>query len=225
MEVPARKLTKAEIVWLAENYCRHRHTYLSHYSCFLSEKPDTSPLREKVGVFDLESTGLKSNWSHMLAWCIKEHNKDVIYEDVVTTREARDKNDKRIVKSAVSKIKEFDRTCGWYSSQFDIPYLRSRAIYHGINFPGYKEGLYHTDLYYIARAKLALHSNRLQAVCEYFGIPAKGHRMTPDLWRRAGAGQSEALATVLEHCREDVRSTDQVFLLLLKHLQLQKRSI
>ena len=51
MEVPVRKLTKAQLVWLGENKCRHSHTYLSHYMCFLAEKPDTSPLVEKNKVF------------------------------------------------------------------------------------------------------------------------------------------------------------------------------
>lgn len=224
MEIPIRKLTKAQLVWLAEHNCRHHHSYLSHYACFLAEAPDTSPLIENIGMFDIETTGLKANWSHMLCWCMKEHGSDTIHEDLITKREARDKNDYRIIKSAVKQIRKYDRICGWYSSNFDIPYVRSRAIKHGIPFPEFKS-LYHTDLYYVARAKLALHSNRLQAVCEYFGIPAKEHRMTPDLWQRAGAGQEEALQDILFHCREDVISTDMVFDLLLKHTQLQRRSV
>ena len=225
MRPPIRKLTKKDMVWLAEHKCQaHSHDFLSHYDCFLREKPSTAPTIETVGVFDVETTGLRANWSHMLCWCIKEHGKDVIHEDLITKREARDKNDYRIIKSAVKEICKHDRIVGWYSSNFDIPYVRSRAIKHGIEFPAFK-ALYHTDLYYVARSKLALHSNRLQAVCEYFGIPAKEHRMTPDLWQRAGAGQQKALQDILFHCREDVISTDTVFDLLLKHTQLQKRSV
>jgi uncharacterized protein YprB with RNaseH-like and TPR domain len=204
--------------------CRHGHSYLEHYSCFLAEAPETAPMQENIGIFDAEMTGLKANWSHMLSWCMKEHDKDVIHHDVVTPREARDKNDRRIIKSAVAEIKKYDRICGYYSSRFDIPYLRSRALYHGIEFPAYRD-IYHTDLYYVARSKFALHSNRLQAVCEYFGIPAKGHRMTPELWQQAGAGKKEALDTILLHNKEDVESTDAVFKMLLKHTMLAKRSV
>lgn len=224
MKIPVRKLLKKDLEWLGEHYCRHQHLYIEHYSCFLTEKPNTAPMQEKIGIFDVETTGLKANWSHMLCWCMKEHNKKVIHNDLITRREARDKNDKRIVKSAVDEIKKYDRICGYYSSRFDIPYLRSRALYHGIEFPAYRD-IYHTDIYYIARAKFALHSNRLAAVCEYFGIPAKEHRMTPDLWQRAGAGQEEALQTILLHCKEDVESTDTVFNLLLRHMMIAKRSV
>ena len=225
MRPPIRKLRKSDIVWLAEHRCKaHSHDFLSHYDCFLREKPDTSPVVEKIGIFDIESTGLKSNWSHMLAWCIKDHNEDTIYEDLITRREARDKNDKRIVNSLVKKMRGYDRLITWYGTGHDLPYTRSRAIHHGLDFPAWKT-LYHTDLYYVARAKLSLHSNRLQAVCQWFDIEAKVHPMTPDLWEKAGAGDKEALETILQHCREDVISTDNVFNRLLEHCQLQKRSV
>ena len=224
MKIPIRKLLKRDMVWLGENYCRHGHTYLSHYHCFLTEKPDTSPMTEKIGIFDIETTGLKANWSHMLCWCIKDHGKNVIHHDLITSREARDKNDKRIVKSAVEKIKEYDRLVGYYSIRFDIPYTRSRALYHRFEFPAYRD-LYHTDLYFMARAKFALHSNRLGAICEYFGIEAKNHPMTPSLWQKSGAGDPDALDTILTHCKEDVESTDKAFDLLLEHIMVNKRSI
>jgi len=224
MKIPIRKLLKRDLVWLAENYCRHQHTYLSHYTCFLTEKPDNSPMTENIGIFDIETTGLKANWSHMLCWCIKDHGKDVIHSDLITSREARDKNDKRIVKSAVDKIREYDRLVGYYSIRFDIPYTRSRALHHRLEFPAYRD-LYHTDLYFMARSKFALHSNRLGTVCEYFGIEAKNHPMTPDLWRRSGKGEEKALDTILTHCKEDVESTDEVFDLLMEHIMVNKRSI
>ena len=225
MQIPIRKITKAQMVWLVENKCTaHSHSYASHYMCFLREKPDTAPLVEKIGIFDIETTGLKSNWSHMLCWCIKEQGKDIIHYDLVTSREARDKNDARIVKSAIKEMKNYDRIIGYYSSGFDIPYTRSRALYQNIDFPGYKD-LYTTDMYFICRSKFRIHSNRLGAICEFFGIEAKNHPMNPELWRRSGAGEKEALEEVLTHCKEDVESTDKVYQMLLKHMMITKRSI
>jgi len=224
IRVPVRKITKAEMVWLGEHFCRHGHTFLEHYSCFLSEAPDTSPLHENIGIFDIETTGLKAPWSHMLSWCVKEHGKDIIHSDTITTREARDKNDKRIIKSAIKEIAKYDRLVTWYGTRFDLPWTRSRAIWHDIEFPAYRD-LYHTDLYFVARSKLAMHSNRLQAVCQFFGIEAKTHPMTPDLWGRAGSGQQEALDEIFEHNKEDVISTDECFLKLVRHMMITKRSI
>lgn len=224
MKIPIRRLLKRDMVWLAENYCRHGHTYLSHYTCFLSEKPNNSPMTEKIGIFDIETTGLKANWSHMLCWCMKEQGKDIIHSDLITQKEARDKRDARIVKSAIEEIEKYDRIVGYYSTRFDIPYTRSRALAQNMEFPGYRD-LYHTDLYYVARSKFAIHSNRLGAICQYFGIEAKNHPMTPSLWQKAGAGQPGALDEILTHCKEDVESTDKVFEMLLQHMLVAKRSI
>ncbi len=224
LKIPIRRLLKKDIFWLAENKCRHGHTYLEHYACYLQEQPEMSPMHEKVGIFDIETTGLKANWSHMLCWCVKKAGKDIIHEDIITSKEARDKNDYRLIKSAVAEIEKYDRVVTWYGTRFDLPYVRSRAIFYDIEFPTYQE-LYHTDLYYLARAKLALHSNRLQSVCQFFNIKAKNHPMTPQLWIRSGAGEKVALQEVLTHCREDVSSTDVCYDLLLRYSPATKRSI
>ena len=217
-------MLKKDIIWLFDHNCKHGHNYAEHYACFLAENPKNSPFQEKQGIFDIETTGLKANWSHLLCWCMKEVNSDLITFDLITRKEARDKNDYRIIKSCVKEIRRFDRTMGWYSSRFDMPYVRSRAEFHGIPFPTYKEAL-HTDLYYIARSKLALHSNRLQAVCQFFGIDSKNHPMTPELWARAGRGDKDALEEVLTHCKEDVISTDKSRELLMKYAAPTNRSI
>lgn len=225
MQIPIRKITKAEMVWLVENNCiSHNHSYASHYTCFIREKPDTAPMTEKIGIFDIETVGLKANWSHMLCWCMLDRDSGKISHDLITRREVRDKVDKRIIKSAIKEIAKYDRIVTYYGRRFDIPYTRSRALYQGVEFPGYRD-LYHTDLYFMAREKFAIHSNRLGAICQYFGIEAKSHPMTPELWQRAGAGNEEALKTILTHCEEDVDSTNKVFDLLLQHIITTKRSI
>ena len=224
LRCPVRRMLKRDLVWLGENFCRHSHTYLSHYSCFLTEKPDTSPMIEKMGIFDIETTGLKANWGEMVSWCMLDHNTGKITYDLVTREEIRDREDKRIVKSASAEIKKYDRIMTWYGSRFDVPYVRTKALFHKIDFPAYRD-LYHTDLLYISRSKLRLHSNRLEAVCEYFGIPAKTHKMTPKLNHDLQIGKEYALNDVLEHCKEDVWSTNEVFKMFIKHMMMAKRSI
>lgn len=224
IRVPVRRVLKRDLVYLGENFCRHGHTYLEHYNCFLSERPDTSPMVEKVGIFDIESTGLQANWSVMAAWCMLDHQTGEITSDLITRKEIRDRTDKRLIKSACKELKKYDRVVGWYSSRFDIPYVRTKALYHKIAFPAYRD-LYHTDLLYVARQKLRLHSNRLENVCKYFKIPAKTHPMTPELNNDLQAGKDYALKNVLEHCKEDVWSTNEVFIKMLEHMLITKRSI
>lgn len=223
LRVPARRLLKRDLVELSENFCRHNHTYLEHYSCYLQEKPNLS-FQERIGIFDIETTGLLANWSVLAAWCILDHDSGKIVSDLVTGREIRDRTDKRLVKSACDELKKYDRIITWYGTRFDLPFVRTKALYHSIDFPAYKD-LYHTDLLYVSRQKLRLHSNRLGNVCQYFKIPAKSHPMTPELNNDLQAGKQYALDDVLEHCKEDVWSTNEVFKKLLTHMLISKRSI
>ena len=40
MKVPAKRLSKKELVWLTENTCKkHGATFVSHYNCYLRENP------------------------------------------------------------------------------------------------------------------------------------------------------------------------------------------
>jgi len=155
---------------------------------------------------------------------MKDMDSGVIYSDMVTKREIRDKNDRRVIGSAVKEIEKYDRIVTWYGTKFDLPFVRSKSMKYGIEFPAYKD-LYHTDLYYMCRSKMRLHSNRLQSFCEYLGIPAKEHRMTPELNEKCQAGDEEALGVILLHCEEDVNSTGEAFNRLLRHMMLQKRSV
>ena len=188
------------------------------------ENPDTAPMKERIGIFDIETTGLLANWGIMASWCILDHDTGEIVEDLITRREIRDRRDHRIVKSATEEIKRYDRIMTWYGTRFDIPFVRTKAIKMGYDFPKYRD-LYHTDLLYISRSKLRLHSNRLEAVCEYFEIPAKHHKMTPKLNNDLQAGKQYALDDVLEHCREDVWSTNEVFKMFRNHMMMAKRSV
>jgi len=224
MRVPVRRVLKKDLIWFGENFCRHGHTYLEHYSCFLMEKPSTAPMQEKIGVFDIETTGLLANWGIMVSWCMLDHDTGKIEYDITTRGEMRDRTDERIIKSACKELRKYDRIIGWYSSRFDIPFVRTKALYHKIDFPAYRD-LYHTDLLYASRQKLKLSSNRLEAVCQYFEIPAKHHKMTPRLNNELQAGKQEAIDDVLEHCKEDVWSTNEVYKMLLDHMLITKRSI
>lgn len=225
MKPPIRRLSKEQIVWLGEHFCKHGHTYLHDYNCFLSEAPPDAPCAEKVGFLDIESTGLKGNWDFMLCYCIKVLGEDKILGRHLTQREISSyKFDGELTQELINDINTFDRVTTYYGSRFDIPFVRTRAEKWGLDFPAYRD-LWQTDCYDIAKQKLLLHSTRLEQVCKLMGIPAKGHKLEPDIWQKAQAGHQESLDWIFTHCQEDVVSLEEAWKRLQKYTIPAKRSI
>lgn len=119
-----------------------------------------------------------------------------------------DKNlDKRLVKHCVEDLKRFDRIVGYYSSRFDMPFCRSRALFWNLNFPTYSE-LLHTDLYFAVRNKLKLSRSRQQTAYNYLiDEPVTVHKASSygrGVWTRAATGDKKAIEYILTHNKEDV---------------------
>ena len=135
-----------------------------------------------------------------------------LYAKTIEPKHLRDGSmDKALVIQCLKDFKNFDRLIGFYSTRFDIPFVRTRAVYHNLDFPAFGSGLKPTELYFILRNKFRLHSNRLENGCKFFGIKSKGHPLTPDVWIRCLSGNREALDYVLLHNIEDVKATKELW--------------
>jgi hypothetical protein len=159
------------------------------------------------GIVTHNTSNLKATYGIVFSYCIKEHSGQII-SNSVTPKELKDGSyDKRLMQDFYSDAKKFDKLIGYYSSRFDIPFLRSRAVFHNLKFPLYQE-IKHTDLYLIIKHRFNLHSKRLGVVCEFFHIPSKDHKMNSHVWFRAMQGDQKALDYIVVHCKEDVISTE-----------------
>jgi len=209
---PVTKLKKTEIVWLGSHKCKHAHTYLEHYSCFLYDFPEGNPLDIRTGYLDIEVFGgFNAAFGYMLSYCIKDANSDKVYGTSITPKELKNYNklDKRVVESCVEDMKKFDRIVTYYGTKFDIPFIRTRALHHDFDFPLYGE-LVHNDLYYIVRHKFKCGRNSLDSAAKtLLGESSKTH-LEPDTWQAANAGSQEALDYIYEHCVQDVLLTERL---------------
>lgn len=200
MIAPVARLKKAEIIWLSNHYCNHGHTYLSHYSCYLRE----NPLKKRYAYLDIEASNLKADFGVCYCYCMKVRGEDTILERVITKRELETCLDREVVKQFIADLLKFDRTYGYYSSRYDLPFMRARALYHGIEFPGYGVR-YHKDLYFVARSKLsALSSRRLKTVAEVVLGKSQKTTLDPRHWIQAMGGNKKSLDYIVTHCRYDV---------------------
>jgi len=213
--------------------CIHRHSIKAHPACFAQgnikydfrddaefERVLGVPWYQypdyKIGYLDIEvEGGFNADWGTMLSWCLKEKGGKVAH-DIITRKEMfYGTTDKRITQSLVDEMRKYKIIVGYYSTGFDIPYVRTKALIWDIDFPGFEfkekangnykvdAEIYHWDLYYTVRNKLKLSRNSLANVTELLGIEGK----TPipkELWRKAKYGDKKALKYVLEHNIADV---------------------
>lgn len=208
---PVARLKKAEIVWLANNRCKHSHTYLEHFNCFLTERPDGAPMSFRVGFFDIETKDFKASTGIMFGYCIKDHGGEIL-ESWLTDKDYKKGKlpDKRVVENCIEDMRKFDVLVTYFGTRMDMPFVRTKALMNGLEFPEYGE-LIHLDLYYHIRNKFSLHSNRQEVACETLLGSTDKTRFAPKQWLEALFGSREAMDMIADHCRKDVSDLEKLY--------------
>jgi len=205
------RLKKDEILWLWGHWCKHGHRYTEHPTCFLEECKDGMP-KEKIAFIDCETSNFDADFGFVFCFSLREED-GLEKRRCVTPREIRNFTfDRGVMSQFLKDIKGYDRLIGYYSKdrRFDIPFLRSRALFWGLDFPGWRDMLF-SDAYDLVRPKLKLHRNRMEVACDLLGIPSKGHRLIPEVWMKALTGDKESLDYIQTHCSEDTESLRQLY--------------
>lgn len=176
------------------------------------------PSRTRVGILDIESSGLLADFAVTFCVVIKIFGRD---EMKVFKMDIRPRNmmesEKKMLKELVHYMRSLDGIVTYYGQGFDVPFLRTRMMAHGLT--GYIRKIRHLDLYFTVRGKLLLSRNRLMNVIELLQtsdgtVPDKG-RVEPAKWMRViFAGDENALNEVVEHCKEDVLALEAALLKL-----------
>ena len=198
---PVHRLTKKEIVWLGTHRCEaHGHTYLEHYSCYLREHPE----KNRIGFLDIETTDLNADYGFIMSYCILDNETGEIIGRLIKPKEIRNGVfDKKLVKQLINDMKKFDTLVTFYGTRFDLPFIRSRAVHHGYEFPVYGM-INHLDVYYIIRNKFKLHRSSLATATEFLLGDTNKTRISGDIWMKATTGNKKALEYVYEHNKYDV---------------------
>ena len=228
MNLNLRAMNKTQLLYLMENKCRHSMAYVTHPNCFLKEHPDGAGVLkpEKIGFIDIEATSLNASFGYMMAYCLLPEKGKLVARSISPGDVRCYDFDKHLIAQFVKDIEPYDRLVGYYSKdyRYDIPFLRTRALKWGVPFPVYKDKCF-SDCYDLVKKKLKLHRSRMETACEFLDIPSKGHRLNPQVWHRAQAGEQESLDYVLTHCKEDVKSLRALWFKLNKFDSIAKTSI
>jgi hypothetical protein len=121
-----------------------------------------------------------------------------------------DKNqcDKFLIEQFVEVLNEADLIVAHNGDNFDLKWLKTRALFHRIPMlPNYKQ----FDTLKLAKAKLYLNSNRLDYISKFLGFEGK-IQTTPDLWNKVVMlNDRNAMKDMLDYCDEDVRQLENVY--------------
>ena len=209
-------------------HCEHGISGLTHPSCYYRFVKQIE--NGRVGYIDIEMTQLKADFGIMLSWAIKTKGKSEIFCDVIKKEDFRRKLDThhyifdyRITKSLIEKMQHYEWLISYYGTAFDLPTIRTRALFWKLPYPGYGQ-IKHKDLYYVARNKLNLHSNRLAVVSSFLGFKEKTP-LEPWIWQNAMAGDEKALQYIKTHNIKDVVVLEKVHNILEPFTSVTRRSI
>lgn len=120
----------------------------------------------------------------------------------------KDQNDKNLLEEFIKIANEADELVGHNGDKFDLPWVRTRCLYHNIPmFPNYST----LDTLKQARSKFKFNSNKLDYIASFLGI---GHKMTTgfSLWKDIVLHKnSKSLQYMVKYCKKDVELLEKVY--------------
>lgn len=116
-------------------------------------------------------------------------------------------NDKKMLQDFIKIMNSADEVVGHNSENFDIKWIRTRCIFHGIEmFPNYGS----LDTLKKSRGRFRFNSNRLDYINKYLG--GKGKVSTGfGLWVAVMQNDEDALAKMVRYCKNDVKILEDVY--------------
>lgn len=144
--------------------------------------------------------------SFLLCWAAKFQG-GAIQSDVLTGKEARKQDDKRLVAQIGSLVREADIVVAHNINRFDIPQLNGRLMLHGLEPLGPVRTI---DTLTLAKKSFRLAYNKLDYLGKVLGVGEK-IKTDFDLWLDAYHGDEDALADMLEYNIYDVVLLEKIF--------------
>lgn len=185
----------------------------------------------KIGILDIETTGLGADFGFMLSWALLvrdvESGKETIRKGVINKSDRvraerlgdADRIDERITKELIEAISDIDYLVGhWFigKKRHDVPFIRSRCAINRVSgFPKHKMVRY-GDTQRFSSLLHRLRNNGLATIADAYALAVSKTPVTTKDWKNAAQfATKKALDYILDHNIKDVQITNEV----LKHLE------
>lgn len=178
-----------------------------------------------VGIFDLETlplkieghlwgireqyiphTMIKDSW-RMLGWAGRYLNNGKIYSDIMTPKEALNRDSSRVVRSARDFMDSLDIVIWHNGNDFDGKILNSEMAYYRLNPLHYRS----IDTLQLIRSTFKLPSYKLDFVNDYFGVTRKVHNDGQVLWDNCVKGDKKSLKEMEIYNQGDIVANEDLF--------------
>lgn len=173
----------------------------------------------KTGKQYLSDTNILNDF-YMVSWSAKWLGSTEILSDVLTPREVKRRDDKRICKSIWKLIDDADIIITHNGISFDMKKLNTRFVANKLGLPREYKNI---DTLRLARRVFSFSSNRLDYLAKFLGVGEKREGSDYALWLRCLTGEEKALTEMQEYNKNDVVILEEVYNILKQGLIAPKK--
>lgn len=174
-------------------------------SCFILDF--LNPRKIKMGIYDIEASSLKGDYGIILCAGFRtwgQGTKEMFRINLAETDLLR--AEETLLNDLVATMKKYGGLTAYYGSGFDLPMIRSRCLFHGIELP---KRVLHMDPYYTVKTKFNLSSNSMERVNQVMSVklpslPQKTHTIMKTSMRAVYSHDYAALSEIVNHCAIDI---------------------
>ena len=154
--------------------------------------------------------GEYNNW-FMLSWAGKWLLEPKIYGDVLTPKQAIERDDSALTYQLWKMLDEADIVVMHNGNKFDKKMMNMRFLLHGFPPPSpYKV----VDTLTVSRSQFLLPSYKLSYIAEILGISQKVKHEGIDMWIKCLAGDEEALENMGKYNIGDIYPLEELYLMI-----------
>lgn len=151
---------------------------------------------------------IKRDWT-LLSWAAKWLFDNTVYSAILSQKECKQRDDKRITKSIWSLIDEADVVIAHNAKKFDLKKLNTKFIMHGLNKPSHYDVI---DTLQHLRKQFGFTSNKLDHVNKLLCLNRKNENGDFSLWEDCVNGKKEALDRMIKYNINDVLILEETYL-------------
>lgn len=151
---------------------------------------------------DIESANLNADFGTIVTVSVKP------YGHLPITLTAKPGNDKRLLKDLVKLMDKFNLWVTFYGKLFDIPFINSRLMMHGMA-PLPKK--HHLDLYWTVKSNTHISRRNQGHLLNWLRVPEEKMSVSPNVWAELAANYDENIQTLIKRCESDVVGLEALY--------------